>query len=149
MPAPPACAVSLQSCTACPPPPTPALDFIAAAGHAGFGSQACVWACAAGYFYLNAGCVICPAGTYKGWAGNDTQCTSCSEGTFSPNAGATQCTSCPPFSIAVGGGATSCQCLSGYYFLLQACTVCSPGYVSSLGATLCTQCTPGTVWVGV
>lgn len=156
MPTPLPCAMSVQSCTACPALSSAlGFDFVNASARSvqgyGIASGCSQTACAAGYRLLasNGICLACPPGTFKGWVGNDTTCAPCGDGQIANAAtSATNCTRCPAFSLAWQG--VECRCLIGFYLSAAsggACVACAPGFVTTNGTqTACTQCAAGTKW---
>ena len=148
------CAVSVQTCVSCPMPAN-GFSFINISyrntlGLLGYGpdiNNACMAACALGYYYSTPQCIMCSPGTYKNWVGNSSSCVVCPQGSYAPSAGSTVCKVCPPYSIALPG-ATVCQCMAGFYRNVSSsfCVACNAGFYSLSGSTTCSQCAPGTRW---
>ena len=93
-------------------------------------------------FSQDAGCTLCPQGTYSGVLGLSSvkQCSSCPRGYYGAPRGSTeamQCSACPPGKYDDGyGNGTN---------LLNGCTNCMPGkYNDALAASACKDCEPGT-----
>ena len=96
------------------------------------GSSSCSPPCEAGYFYQNASCVPCPAGSYR--TSDDLDCVLCPAGLFAANESSISCTPCPAGTFLTEMGANSSA----------ACSPCPQGrYSSTLSATalaVCKEC---------
>jgi len=102
--------------------------------------------CNAGYTGSTAStCAACEAGKFKAAAGNDVECTLCTEGyttaggTFTGAVAQSECTSCAAgyFGASVGGTSGCSACPFGKFSLVDAatCTDCNGGYSTEQVAT--------------
>ena len=102
--------------------------------------------CAAGSTGPAGDCVLCPAGTYKPFAGPDA-CSPCPLNTFQPLPGRTNLSDCAPcpFGGSSPAAATACVCNAGYAGDGSVCGPCAPGaYARTTGLASCLPCPAGT-----
>lgn len=106
--------------------------------------QGCQWQCVAGFTAVGAGCVSCPAGTYKTVVGNQTcagcgsgryalspiSCMDCMPGTYTQDTAASVCSACPKGLIMAQTRATACV----------ACAVTWPNSYALSTQTACAPC---------
>lgn len=120
-------------------------------------------ACASGQFTDSGQCCsLCPAGfgVDVECGKEDTKCTSCPKGTFSPSEGLSPCLSCarcprgiPELASCSATQDTQCDCGNNFYLmrthnLCAACSVCGRGegvirQCGPKGDTQCQVCRPG------
>ncbi|KAJ3025612.1 UNVERIFIED_CONTAM: hypothetical protein HDU68_006954 [Siphonaria sp. JEL0065] len=84
--------------------------------------------CTAGFSVTSGICSQCAAGYFAEQGAS--QCTTCRDGYFSSNPGASECTKCGAGTHGVSDH--------------QSCPNCDDGYYSSEGASVCTKCGAGT-----
>jgi hypothetical protein len=99
-------------------------------------------------------CFDCPVDKVDADLDPGTACTACPVGLYSPVSGATVCQTCGRGKFAwssVAGGTKCLGCPPGRFAdqdanetdPLRKCPICSPGKISSTGATACQVCAPG------
>jgi hypothetical protein len=151
--------VTVSPCT-----PIPNAYFTAPANPS-TSSNACPWACNAGYTKSGSVCIqtavstTCPPGSYLQSIGS-TVCIKCTPGSYSTASGgnaSSTCIKCSPgsYSTASGGNASSTciKCTPGSYSTASGgnasstCIKCSPGSYSTASggnaSSTCIKCTPG------
>jgi Tyrosine-protein kinase ephrin type A/B receptor-like len=123
---------SVDSCTKC-----------AVGSYADSGETACT-PCSPGKQYTKSGCTSCYSSTYS--PDPYTACTKCPAGTYSQNE-ATACVACDAKKgYEVNDNQDGCICPNGGVFdnVLQACSICKPGYSMIPGGGGCAACGPKT-----
>lgn len=89
-------------------------------------------------------CLVCQIGTYA--VAGSVECTPCSEGMYSANAGSSSCAACPAGSYSQKSASSCTKCAVGYFSSSQASVECTPcpfgTYSRRVGATSSLSCIP-------
>jgi hypothetical protein len=93
-------------------------------------------------------CHLCPVGTFApGPSIKQSECGTCSPGTYAAEEGASACTRCTAGTYSEGYAACE-PCAIGHYMPqhgASACRLCTPGFYSNqTGAAACVDCQPFT-----